>query len=169
MGNGRTKGRQFEFWCREVITLALHLPDGDVNVRSKSAPGCDLWIRNGSTLKFPYCVEVKNRKRLNVFEAFRQAQVNTYDGYLPALFSHRDRLYLATEDLYEFLAKIDILNETLGLEWIDKVRERADNIRRRAPKISDARLEPERSKPRRGRDGTRKKNETCRRRNGGSR
>lgn len=137
----RNKGRQFEFWCREVIGSVLGLSSEDVNVRSKSASGCDLWVRESDKARFPYCVEAKNRKRLNLFEAFRQAQINTYDGYLPVVFCHRDKYYLAVEDLFTFLAKVDILHEVLGDTWMEEVEARIRRAKAFIPSIQEARLD----------------------------
>lgn len=137
----RNKGRQFEFWCREVIENVLGLSNGDINVRSKSAAGCDLWVKEGSRAQFPYCVEAKNRKRLNLFEAFRQAQMNTYDGYLPVVFCHRDKHYLAVEDLLTFLAKLDVLHDLLGDKWMEEVEGRINKAKDSIPSIQEARLE----------------------------
>ena len=136
--NNRTKGRQFEFWCRDVIARGVGLPCEAVRVRSKSAAGCDVWADSAG---FPYCVEAKNRQRLNVFRAYDQAMANTYEGLSPAVFCHRGRLYLATEDLFLFLAKLALLQSAYGVDWYRLAMEKAGAIKEEAPSIKEARLE----------------------------
>jgi hypothetical protein len=140
MGNGRNKGRQYEFWCREAVSKALGLPANTLNLRGKSAPGCDLWPSEHVIPLFPYCVEAKNRKRLNIFEVIKQAVGNTFDGHYPLILFHRDKYYLTVEPTDQWLAKQRLLNEAMP-GWLDRMEGEIAHVRKVLPKMGDARFD----------------------------
>jgi len=46
-----------------------------------------MWCVSEPQKQFPFCVEAKAVKRLNIFKAFKQAIGNTWEGMLPLVFS----------------------------------------------------------------------------------
>jgi hypothetical protein len=140
MGNGRNKGRQFEFWCRQAVGKALDIPENSLNLRGKSAAGCDLWPSEHVIKLFPYAVECKNRKRLNIFEVIRQAVKNTFKPLMPVIFFHRERFYLVTEPADQWFAKQRLLNKYCP-DWTDKLDGEMDYVRKVMPRMSDARFD----------------------------
>ena len=136
----RNKGRQFEFWCRDSIARGLNIPATSLNLRGKSAPGCDLWASDHSYSKFPYCVEAKNRRKLNIFQCYEQAVINTYENFFPVVMLHRDRHYLATEDIALWLAKLAVLYEECP-HWVNKVKKKYEEIKASLLPINAARFE----------------------------
>lgn len=128
--NSRNKGRQNEFWMRMLIALYMKIDPSFVLLRSKSANGCDVWTVGDAIKKFPFCVEAKANKRLNIFDAFTQASYNTYKGYLPLVLAKKDNEghsskyadHIAALRMIDFFVIMHILNECCS-DWYDRFEE----------------------------------------------
>ena len=62
----------------------------DIESRSMGAGGEDLIMARDARRKFPFSVECKNVERLNVWDAYEQAQPNSGD-HEPILFMKKNR------------------------------------------------------------------------------
>jgi len=150
--SAKQKGRLFEAWCRDVLALALGVPHDRLNTRGAGAPGCDVWAAEGLRESLPYCVECKARTRLTPYETMRQARRNCYEGMFPLALAHSRGEHLAFLPTLHFLAILQELNERPG--WAERVARREEALRRKAPAVSGARIDPE--KPARKKEGGRK-------------
>lgn len=86
----KAKGRRFQQWICELIRSSFGLEEDDVQSRSMGAGGEDIMLSPKARSLFPFSVEAKNQEKLNVWEAFKQAQSNSKD-YIPILFIKRNR------------------------------------------------------------------------------
>ena len=87
----KAKGRRLQqAVARDLIaTFALH-PD-DVTSRSSGAAGTDVLLSGVAAAVFPYAVECKNQERLNLWEAWAQAEANAGEDRAPMLVVCRNR------------------------------------------------------------------------------
>lgn len=74
--SAKAKGRRA---CAEAKAMLLlhamdHLEDEDVIITSSGATGEDLMLSPKARKRYPYCFELKNQERLNVWDAITQAQ-----------------------------------------------------------------------------------------------
>jgi hypothetical protein len=98
-----------------------------------------MWASPEARGRFPFCVEAKARRKVSLFEAMRQCEKNTYDGYLPVVLSTYRGKTLATLPVEMFLAMVRILSEDTE-NW-DDVDALAATIRDGMPRISGATFE----------------------------
>lgn len=137
----RTKGRQGEFTVREVLAKFFNLQPDDVILRSKSANGCDVLLSTRMIHKFPFSVEVKNRKSIPYFDVVQQTISNTEDGTFPLAFILNEKLgHTCIVPAEVFLAIISIINECVGKDWRSKVLPATNKALNVFPKIRDARI-----------------------------
>lgn len=136
----RTKGRQGEFMVREMLTRFFDLHPDDVILRSKSANGCDVIFANRELHKFPFSVEVKNRKSIPYFQVVEQMLANTEEKTFPLSIILNERLgHTCIIPVEIFLAMICLLNDTYRKDWIRKVENLIPLVKQDIPKIKDAR------------------------------
>ena len=137
----RTKGRQGEFTVREIIAKVFNLQPDDVILRSKSANGCDVILSSRMMYKFPFSVEVKNRKSIPYFQVVEQTISNTEEGTFPLAFILNEKLgHTCIVPAEIFLGMVSLLNDLVGREWRDKVLHSTSKALRLFPKIRDARI-----------------------------
>lgn len=99
--SAKAKGRRAVEELREALLQAapdLH-PD-DIQVKTTSAPGEDLWLSPKARGIYPWVWEVKNVERLNIWEALSQAESHRGEGLNPfpaalAFKRNRSELYIA--------------------------------------------------------------------------
>ena len=85
----KAKGRRFQQWVRDKLIEVLNIHPEDIESRSMGAGGEDLIIARAARAKFPYSVECKNQEKLNLWEAYSQAEANCGD-YQPIVFLKRN-------------------------------------------------------------------------------
>ncbi len=73
------KGRRLQQQFRELLIEELGIHPEDIESRSMGAGGEDLIMARAAREKFPYSIECKNVEKLNVWEAYKQAEENSKD------------------------------------------------------------------------------------------
>lgn len=108
--SAKAKGRRLQQYVAKRIQETFGLPASDVKSLPMGAPGEDIWLSRDARQKFPFSVECKNVEKLNVAQAFEQANTNAivvppYETFHAPLLVHtknRGRV-LATLELDELL------------------------------------------------------------------
>ena len=83
--SAKAKGRRFQQWVRDKLIDILSINEEDIESRSMGASGEDLIMAQMARQKFPFSIECKNQERLNVWDAYNQAETNS-GKYEPILF-----------------------------------------------------------------------------------
>ena len=86
----KAKGRRFQQWVRDKLIDILNIHPEDIESRSMGAGGEDLIMARAARKKFPYSIECKNQEKLNLWEAYSQAEANCGD-YQPIVFLKRNK------------------------------------------------------------------------------
>ena len=87
--SAKAKGRRLQQQFRELLIEKLGIHPEDIENRSMGAGGEDLIMARAAREKFPYSVECKNQEKLNIWEAYSQAESNCGD-YQPIVFLKRN-------------------------------------------------------------------------------
>jgi hypothetical protein len=82
--SAKAKGRRLQQWVRDKLIEMLDVHPEDIESRSMGAGGEDLIMARAARQKFPHSIECKNVEKLNVWDAYEQAQANSGD-YEPVL------------------------------------------------------------------------------------
>ena len=77
--SAKAKGRRLQQQFRELLIEELGIHPEDIESRSMGAGGEDLSMARAAREKFPYSIECKNVEKLNVWEAYKQAEENSKD------------------------------------------------------------------------------------------
>ena len=77
--SAKAKGRRLQQQFRELLIEELGIHPEDIENRSMGAGGEDLIMARAARQKFPYSIECKNVEKLNVWEAYKQAEENSKD------------------------------------------------------------------------------------------
>ena len=77
--SAKAKGRRLQQQFRELLIEELGIHPEDIESRSMGAGGEDLIMPRAAREKFPYSIECKNVEKLNVWEAYKQAEENSKD------------------------------------------------------------------------------------------
>ncbi len=89
--SAKAKGRRLQQWFRDLLVEDLDIHPEDIESRSMGAGGEDLIMARAARKKFPYSIEAKNQEKLNVWEAYKQAQSNCGD-YEPLVVIKRNNV-----------------------------------------------------------------------------
>lgn len=82
--SAKAKGRRLQQWVRDKLIEMLDVHPEDIESRSMGAGGEDLIMARAAREKFPHSIECKNVEKLNVWDAYEQATMNSGD-YEPLL------------------------------------------------------------------------------------
>ena len=88
--SAKDKGRRLQQWVRTMLIEMLDVHPEDIESRSMGAGGEDLIMARAAREKFPHSIECKNVERLNVWDAYEQAQANCGD-YEPIVVMKKNR------------------------------------------------------------------------------
>ena len=88
--SAKAKGRRLQQWVRNLLIEKLDVHPEDVESRSMGAGGEDLIMARAARKKFPYSIECKNQERINIWNAYQQANTNS-GKYEPILFIKRNK------------------------------------------------------------------------------
>ena len=77
--SAKAKGRRLQQQFRELLIEELGIHPEDIESRSMGAGGEDLIMARAARQKFPFSIECKNVEKLNVWEAYKQAEENSKD------------------------------------------------------------------------------------------
>ena len=106
----KAKGRRLQQWMRDLLVEKLDVHPEDVESRSMGAGGEDLIMARAARKKFPYSIECKNQEKVNIWDAYDQAQENSGD-YEPIVVLKRNNtkpLVLIDADYFVRLHDINI-------------------------------------------------------------
>ena len=88
--SAKDKGRRLQQWVRQMLIEMLDVHPEDIDSRSMGAGGEDLIMARAARQKFPHSIECKNVERLNVWDAYEQAQANCGE-YEPIVVMKKNR------------------------------------------------------------------------------
>ena len=74
--SAKAKGRRLQQKFMELLIEKLKIDPEDIESRSMGAGGEDLIMSRAARHKFPYSVECKNQERVNIWQAWEQANGN---------------------------------------------------------------------------------------------
>ena len=74
--SAKGKGRRFQQRVRDMLIEHRNIHPEDIESRSMGAGGEDLIMARDARSKFPFSIECKNVEKLNVYEAYSQAEAN---------------------------------------------------------------------------------------------
>ena len=75
--SAKAKGRKLQQWMRNLLIEKLEVHPEDIESRSMGAGGEDLIMARAAREKFPMSIECKNQEKVNVWEAYKQAEDNS--------------------------------------------------------------------------------------------
>ena len=82
--SAKAKRRRLQQWVRDKLIEMLDVHPEDIESRSMGAGGEDLIMARAARSKFPHSIECKNVEKLNVWDAYEQAVLNSGE-YEPLL------------------------------------------------------------------------------------
>lgn len=88
--SAKAKGRNLQKWVVSKLIEHLQLDEEDLESRPMGSSGEDIIMGKLSRQRFPYSVECKNQEKVNVWEAYAQAEQNC-KGYEPVVVIKRNR------------------------------------------------------------------------------
>ena len=88
--SAKAKGRIFQQKVRDLLIEHLQIHPEDIESRSMGAGGEDLIMARAAREKFPLSIECKAVEKLNVYDAYEQAEANS-GNYEPVLFMKKNR------------------------------------------------------------------------------
>ena len=106
--SAKAKGRKLQQWMRNLLIEKLEVHPEDIESRSMGAGGEDLIMARAAREKFPMSIECKNQEKVNVWEAYKQAEDNS-GNYEPVVVIKRNKVKpLVVVDAEYFLSLIHI-------------------------------------------------------------
>ena len=88
--SAKAKGRKLQQWFANLLVEKLNLDEEDIESRPMGSQGEDIILGKQSRQIFPYSVECKNQEKVNVWEAYAQAEQNC-KGYEAVVVIKRNR------------------------------------------------------------------------------
>ena len=87
--SAKAKGRKLQQWMRDLLIEKLDVHPEDIESRSMGAGGEDLIMARSARKKFPYSIECKNQEKVNIWDAYEQAEENS-KNYEPIVILKRN-------------------------------------------------------------------------------
>ena len=109
--SAKAKGRKLQQWVRDQIIEQLEVHPEDIESRSMGAGGEDLIMARAARQKFPFSVECKNVEKLNVWEAYEQAQANCNDSEPLVVMKKNQKKPLVVIDANYFISLVKRLDK----------------------------------------------------------
>ena len=105
--SAKAKGRNLQQWMRNLLIEKLEVHPEDIESRSMGAGGEDLIMARAAREKFPMSIECKNQEKVNVWEAYKQAEDNS-GNYEPVVVIKRNKVKpLVVVDAEYFVSLFD--------------------------------------------------------------
>ena len=105
--SAKAKGRKLQQWMRNLLIEKLEVHPEDFESRSMGAGGEDLIMARAAREKFPMSIECKNQEKVNVWEAYKQAEDNS-GNYEPVVVIKRNKVKpLVVVDAEYFVSLFD--------------------------------------------------------------
>ena len=89
--SAKAKGMSFQRWVRDELIDFFNLSKESHKIKSTSSGVKGVDIQFDEDLRWPFATEVKRVEKLNVDEAFRQAEANTTGELFPLLIYKKNR------------------------------------------------------------------------------
>ncbi len=112
--SAKAKGRRLQQQFRELLIEELGIHPEDIESRSMGAGGEDLIMARAARQKFPYSIECKNVEKLNVWEAYKQAEENSKD-YEPVVVMKKNNHKRYGSKRCVLNPKFDLISQTSQL------------------------------------------------------
>lgn len=110
----KAKGRGLQKWVQHLICDNFNLSTEDVRSTAMGQAGEDIQFSTAARDKFPFSIECKAVEKLNLYDAYRQAQENCH-GYEPIVIHKRNRnkplVTLDAKAFIRLMTKVNFLNE----------------------------------------------------------
>ena len=107
--SAKAKGRNLQKWVVTKLVETFDIHPEDIKSCSMGAGGEDVVMARAAREKFPFSVECKNVQKLNVWDAYEQAQANS-NGYEPIVVMKKNHkkplVVIDAESFIELCAKI---------------------------------------------------------------
>ena len=113
--SAKAKGRKLQQWFRDRLIDVLEIHEEDIESRSMGAGGEDLIMARAAREKFPYSVECKNQEKINIWESYKQADMNS-------------KVYEPVVVLKKLLKKMVRLTKLPWIHVLQKVRKSTKSI-----------------------------------------
>ena len=108
----KAKGRRLQQKFMQLLIEKLDIDPEDIESRSMGAGGEDLIMSKAARNKFPYSVECKNQERMNIWQAWDQAN-NNKGIYEPLVVIKKNGVQpLVVLDAENFLEYVKANNDT---------------------------------------------------------
>ena len=101
--SAKAKGRKLQQWVRDQLIEYRNIHPEDIESRSMGAGGEDLIMARDARQKFPYSIECKNQEKLNIWDAYAQAQANSGDHEPIVFIKKNGKKPLAVVDAKHFI------------------------------------------------------------------
>jgi len=114
--SAKAKGRKLQNTIRDLIQEHFpHLHPDDVVSTQMGGSGVDIQLSPTARKSFPYSIECKNSEKLSIWSALEQAEANTKEGTVPALFFKRNRsktyVVLEADHFFDLVQRINQLDK----------------------------------------------------------
>ena len=107
--SAKAKGRNLQKWVVQQLIETFDIHPEDIKSCSMGAGGEDGVMARAAREKFPFSVECKNVQKLNVWDAYEQAQANC-NGYEPIVVMKKNHkkplVVIDAEHFIELCSKI---------------------------------------------------------------
>ena len=107
--SAKAKGRNLQKWVVQQLIETFDIHPEDIKSCSMGAGGEDVVMARAAREKFSFSVECKNVQKLNVWDAYEQAQANS-NGYEPIVVMKKNHkkplVVIDAESFIELCAKI---------------------------------------------------------------
>ena len=88
--SAKAKGRNLQKWVVQKLIEHIDADKDDLESRPMGSSGEDVIMGKETRQKFSYSIECKNQEKVNVWEAYKQAESNC-KGYEPLVVIKRNR------------------------------------------------------------------------------
>ena len=89
--SSKAKGRRLQLLVASLIQEKLNLSPNECHSNRLSKSGEDIWLSSQGRRIFPYSVECKNTEKINIWQALKQAEVNSKGENTPLLVFKRNK------------------------------------------------------------------------------
>lgn len=118
--SGKNKGRRLQQYFRDLIIRTFNLSENDVRSTSMGASGADIQLSDRARITFPFSIECKNVEKLNLYDAYHQAEANAIKDKLCPLvvIKKNNEEVLVVIDANTFMMMAYECNELLNMKTI---------------------------------------------------
>ena len=103
--SAKNKGNRLQVWVYERFLTLFGLDEGEIRPAQGGEHGMDIKAIPRSRDRYPYAVECKNQEKISIWQAWKQAELNS-EGHTPLVIfkrNHSDVMVLMTFEEFERL------------------------------------------------------------------